>query len=219
MFAFSGILNDKLRGFYRSTFTDDDGNEQVIATTQFEATDARRAFPCWDEPDFKAVFGVTLVVPTDLLAVSNGAEIEPLDRATTGACVVRFADTMAMSTYLVAFVVGPLEATEPGRRRRRPAARRAPARQGPPHRRSRSRSAPSALRYFADYYGIPYPGDKLDLVAVPDFAVRRDGEPRLHHLPRDARCWSTRRRPPSPSCRTSPTSSPTSSPTCGSATS
>ena len=59
---FRGILNDKLRGFYRSTFTDDDGVERVIATTQFEATDARRAFPCWDEPDFKARFAITLVV-------------------------------------------------------------------------------------------------------------------------------------------------------------
>ena len=60
---FSGILNDQLRGFYRSVFTDVEGREQVIATTQFEATDARRAFPCWDEPDFKASFGVTLNVP------------------------------------------------------------------------------------------------------------------------------------------------------------
>ena len=56
----AGTLNDKLRGFYRSTFTDDDGVERVIATTQFEATDARRAFPCWDEPDCKAVFAITL---------------------------------------------------------------------------------------------------------------------------------------------------------------
>ena len=59
---FRGLLNDKLRGFYRSTFTDDDGVERVIATTQFEATDARRAFPCWDEPDLKARFAITLVL-------------------------------------------------------------------------------------------------------------------------------------------------------------
>ncbi len=60
--TFTGLLNDKLHGFYRSTFRDADGAEQVIATTQFEATDARRAFPCWDEPDFKATFAVTLIV-------------------------------------------------------------------------------------------------------------------------------------------------------------
>ena len=63
---FRGLLNDKLRGFYRSTFTDDDGVERVIATTQFEATDARRAFPCWDEPDFKAGFAITLHLDDDL---------------------------------------------------------------------------------------------------------------------------------------------------------
>jgi puromycin-sensitive aminopeptidase len=107
---FRGVLNDKLVGFYRSTFTDDDGVEHVLATTQMEATDARRAFPCWDEPDAKAVFAVTLVVPEDQLAVSNAGEIgrEP---AGDGKVAVRFADTMPMSTYLVAFVVGPLTAT------------------------------------------------------------------------------------------------------------
>ena len=66
MLGFEGILNDKLRGFYLSKFKDDDGNEHRIATTQFESTDARRAFPCFDEPDFKAVFGITLIVPDDL---------------------------------------------------------------------------------------------------------------------------------------------------------
>ena len=74
--AFTGILNDKLHGFYRSTFTDDDGNERLIATTQMEATDARRAFPCWDEPDRKAVFEVTLVVEEGLSAYSNGPIVE-----------------------------------------------------------------------------------------------------------------------------------------------
>ena len=77
---FTGTLNDKLHGFYRSTFTDTDGVDQVIATTQFEATDARRAFPCWDEPDFKAVFGITLVIDPDLTAVSNGAEVSRAPR-------------------------------------------------------------------------------------------------------------------------------------------
>ena len=65
-------MNDKLRGFYRSTYVDDDGVEQVIATTQMQATDCRRAFPCWDEPEFKAVFAVTLDVDDGLTAISNG---------------------------------------------------------------------------------------------------------------------------------------------------
>ncbi len=78
--TFTGTLNDKLRGWYRSTFKDDDGVERVIATTQMQATDCRRAFPCFDEPDFKAVFDITLVVEPDLLAVSNGPEVERVAR-------------------------------------------------------------------------------------------------------------------------------------------
>ena len=68
---FTGELNDKLRGFYRSSYTDIDGNERYMATTQLEATDARRAFPCWDEPALKATFELTLVVPSEMTAVSN----------------------------------------------------------------------------------------------------------------------------------------------------
>src|SRR5690606_8135374 len=95
---FRGELNDKLKGFYRSTFVDTDGNEQVIATTQFEATDARRAFPCWDEPEMKAVFAVTLVVDDGLTALSNAQEVARTSRP-NGKVEVRFADTMKMSTY------------------------------------------------------------------------------------------------------------------------
>ena len=78
--GFEGILNDKLHGFYLSTFKDDGGGEHRIATTQFESTDARRAFPCFDEPDFKAVFGITLIVPDDLYAVSNAPVISETPR-------------------------------------------------------------------------------------------------------------------------------------------
>ena len=167
---FRGVLNDKLRGFYRSTFVDAEGAEQVIATTQFEATDARRAFPCWDEPEHKAVFSVTLVVDRDLFAVSNAAQLtripspDHLDRDE-----VRFADTMAMSTYLVAFIVGPLEATDPVDVDGTPL--RVVYPRGKGHLTAYALEVGAfCLRHFADYYGIAYPGDKLDLVAVPDFA-------------------------------------------------
>ena len=165
---FTGILNDQLHGFYRSTFTDVEGNEQVIATTQFEATDARRAFPCWDEPDFKATFGVTLVVPDELMAVSNGAEVErtPLE---DGKVAVRFADTIKMSTYLVAFVVGQFEATEPLDVDGVPLRIIAP--KGKKHlTHFAMKCGEFCLGYLADYYDIPYPGDKMDMVAIPDFA-------------------------------------------------
>ena len=69
--GFRGLLNEQLRGFYRSTFTDADGTVHTIATTQFESTDARRAFPCFDEPAFKATYEVTLLVPAGLSAYSN----------------------------------------------------------------------------------------------------------------------------------------------------
>ncbi len=165
---FRGILNDKLHGFYRSRFTDSEGVSHIIATTQFESTDARRAFPCWDEPDRKAVFGVTLVVPAALLAISNGAEVER-ELLGDGRARVRFADTMKMSTYLVAFVIGPLEATEVVDVDGVPLRVVHPLGKATLARFALDIGA-SALRTFTDYYGIAYPGDKVDLVAIPDFA-------------------------------------------------
>ncbi|MDA1258942.1 MAG: M1 family metallopeptidase, partial [Chloroflexi bacterium] len=164
---FHGILNDQLHGFYRSTFKDDAGVEHTIATTQMEATDARRAFPCWDEPEFKAVYGITLVIPEDQFAVSNAAEIS--NEVADGKRTVRFADTMKMSTYLVAFIVGPFEATDPVDVNGTPLRIVYPRGKG--HLTDFSLEAGEfALSFFEDYYGIPYPGNKLDMVAVPDFA-------------------------------------------------
>ena len=168
-FRFRGVLNDQLRGFYRSTYRDDNGDERVIATTQMQSTDCRRSFPCWDEPDLKAVFGVTLVVEPDLLAVSNGPETAR-DTNADGKSVVRFADTMVMSSYLVAFVVGPLEATEwvdvdgtPIR------IVHLPGKAGLTG--FGIDVAAFCLRWFQSYYGIAYPSDKVDLLALPDFAA------------------------------------------------
>jgi puromycin-sensitive aminopeptidase len=166
--TFTGILNDKLHGFYRSTFRDEDGVEQVIATTQFEATDARRAFPCWDEPDFKAGFAITLIIDDGLTAISNGPVVEDEELA-NGKRQLRFAETMSMSTYLVAFVVGPFVLSDPvdvdgiplrvacipGREQLTAFALETGA---------------AVLRFFGRYFGIPYPAAKLDHVAIPDFA-------------------------------------------------
>jgi puromycin-sensitive aminopeptidase len=165
---FHGTLNDKLRGFYASTYTADDGSTKVIATTQFESTDARRAFPCWDEPDCKAVFGITLIAGEGELAVSNMHEVASTVLA-TGKRSVRFADTPLMSSYLVALVVGELEATPPvnvdG------VELRVIARPGALDQSAFALDVGAfALRYFQDWYGIPYPGSKLDFIATPDFA-------------------------------------------------
>ncbi|PON13441.1 peptidase [Candidatus Entotheonella serta] len=166
--TFSGILNDKLHGFYRSVFQDEDGHEHVIATTQFETTDARRAFPCFDEPEFKAVFGVTLIVPEDQFAVSNAPTIDE-QRLSDGRRKLVFADTMKMSTYLVAFCIGPFEATEPVDVDGVPLRIVHPVGKG--HLTDYALEVGAfSLRHFTEYYGIPYPDQKLDLVAIPDFA-------------------------------------------------
>ncbi|MCL1600926.1 MAG: M1 family metallopeptidase [Actinomycetia bacterium] len=166
--SFTGILNDDLRGFYRSVYTADDGVEKTIATTQFEATDARRAFPCWDQPDFKATYAVTLTVDDGLMAVSNAAEVSRM-KLESGKVEVTFAETMKMSTYLVAFVVGELEATDPVDVDGTPLRIIAPP--GNMHLTSFALDVGAhALRFFSEYYDIPYPGDKLDMVAIPDFS-------------------------------------------------
>jgi puromycin-sensitive aminopeptidase len=165
---FTGALNDKLRGFYRSTYRDEHGAEHVIAASQMQATDCRRAFPCWDEPAFKAVFQVTLDIEEHLTAISNGAEVSR--ETADGRAVITFADTMPMSTYLVAMVVGRLESTDavdvdgiPLRVFHTP---------GNGHLTDMGLDVGAfCLRWFQDYYGIAYPSDKIDLVALPDFAA------------------------------------------------
>ena len=178
--TFSGTLNDKLRGWYRSTYRDADGVERVIATSQMQATDCRRAFPCFDEPDFKAVFDVTLIVEPGLLAISNGAEVERtvVEPAVPSGSkeAVRFAPTMPMSTYLVAFVVGPLEASEPVMVPRPDGGDPVPLRivhvPGKSHLTAFGLDVGAfSLDWYQRYYGIPYPTDKCDMVALPDFAA------------------------------------------------
>ncbi|MGZ8463932.1 MAG: M1 family metallopeptidase [Candidatus Binatia bacterium] len=166
---FTGILNDKLHGFYRSLYKDAEGQDKPLASTQFESTDARRAFPCWDEPAFKAVYQVTLVIDEKLTAISNARVIDEKVLPGTGKKAVRFADTMKMSTYLLAFIVGDFEATEPveadGVDLRVLAV---------PGKKKLADFAvaigKASLEHFSQYYGISYPGDKLDLIAIPDFA-------------------------------------------------
>ncbi len=109
--SFTGELNDKLVGFYRSEYTSQDGETRYLATTQFEATDARRAFPCWDEPAKKATFDVTLIFSDEYQAVSNTPVVEETTPS-PGLKSVRFGVTPVMSTYLLAFIVGNLVSVE-----------------------------------------------------------------------------------------------------------
>lgn len=180
--AFAGVLNDLLVGFYRSVMSqrgdDHDSPDSqsplatTLAVTQFEATHARRAFPCFDEPAFKAVFSISLTIPDGLLGISNAAEISRR-AAEDGWVRIDFADTIPMSTYLVAVVVGNLESTPThmiqGRENEIPLRVIYPP--GNAHLCDFAiEVADHTVRYFEDYYELPYPGDKIDLVAIPDFA-------------------------------------------------
>jgi puromycin-sensitive aminopeptidase len=166
---FKGRLNTTLEGFYLSTYRDSSGADRQMASTQFQPTAARQAFPCWDEPAFKAVFATTLVIDPALKAVSNSPALGEYlegDRK-----VVRFADTIPMSTYLVAFAVGDLGVTEPVWVGRTPL-RVWYVPDTPEKRRLADfgqQFAKVSLEFFEDYYGQPYPGGKLDLLAIPAF--------------------------------------------------
>ena len=166
---FTGELNDKLRGFYRSHYVDDEGERRYLASTQFEATDARHAFPCWDEPVLKARFSVTLVIPSDLTAVSNMPVVSE-GQAGPGTKAVSFAETPVMSTYLLAFVVGDLASIEQQATDgtlMRVWTTRGKEEQG----RFALETAVRLLDYFNEYFGIAYPLPKLDHIAIPDFAA------------------------------------------------
>lgn len=166
--VFTGIHNDMLKGFYRSKYYID-GEEQYMAVTQFEATDARRAFPCFDEPARKAVFTVTLIIPEELTAISNTVETENKSLG-NGLKSVTFATTPIMSTYLLAMIVGKFEYVEkktkegitvrvfvtPGKKEQAYFAVDAGAK---------------ILSFFSEYFAIPYPLPLLDMIAIPDFAA------------------------------------------------
>ena len=166
---FVGVLNDKLRGFYRSHYTDIDGNERHLATTQFEATDARRAFPCWDEPSLKATFALTLLVDSGLAAISNMPIAEDTAEP-DGRKRLRFDETPIMSTYLLAFIIGDLKCVEQEAEDGtliRIWATAGKEEQG----RFALETAIRLLKYFNEYFGTPYPLPKLDHLAIPDFAA------------------------------------------------
>ena len=159
--AFGGILNDKLRGFYLSKT-----KARNYAVTQFEATDARRAFPSFDEPAFKATFDVALTIDARDTAISN-TNILTDTPAAPGKHKLIFATTPRMSTYLVAFLVGDFACSK-GK------ADGVPIRVcSTPDKVALTHFAVQAAEHFLSYYdtyfGIKYPMPKLDLIGIPDF--------------------------------------------------
>jgi len=166
--VYHGELNDQMHGFYRSKYAVD-GEERYMAVTQFEATDARRAFPCWDEPSIKATFRVTLEIPQDRAALSN-MPVASTSLTKDGLKIVRFKETPVMSTYLLAFIVGEFDSIV-GRTKNNTLVRVFT----PVGKKEQGRFAldvaKKTLSFYDNYFGIPYPLPKLDLVAIPDFAA------------------------------------------------
>ena len=164
--TYLGTINDRMAGFYRSKYRAGD-TDKYCAVTQFQESDARRAFPCFDHPAKKATFDLELVIDEGLVAISNGpvtGEKQLGDKRK----VVTFQRTPKMSTYLLFFGIGEFEFTE-----------------DPGEVLVRAGTMPGMIRYAAfglefgrkalefceDYYGLKYPLPKLDLIAIPDFAA------------------------------------------------
>jgi len=162
--TFTGKLNDNLAGFYRSKNVVGD-QTQWLATTQFEPADARKAFPCWDEPAIKATFTIVLTAPIDMTVLSNMPAVST--KVEGASQTVEFAPTPIVSTYLIAFCVGHFECVENVEKNYKVWTT--------PGKKEMGRFALDCgvkiLDYFADYYGIPYPLPKTDMIAIPDFAA------------------------------------------------
>ena len=170
--TFKGILNDKMRGFYKSKYTLD-GVDKHLAVTQFESTDARRAFPCFDEPSQKAIFDVTLMIPANTVAISNTMESN-ISEHESGYKIVEFEPTPKMSTYLLAFIVGEFEYIE-GNRQQATGNKSLVRVFTTPGKKEQASFALDVsikcLDFYEDYFGIDYPLPVLDMIAIPDFAA------------------------------------------------
>lgn len=165
---FEGTLNDRMRGFYRSRY-EVDGKERHMATTQFESTDARMAFPCIDEPAAKAVFDVTLMVPKGHTAISNTMPSAVREHE-AGYDVVQFSPTPKMSTYLLAFIIGEFEFVE--KKTKRGTLVRVFVTPGKKKQAAFSLDvAARCLDFYENYFGIKYPLPVLDMIAIPDFSA------------------------------------------------
>jgi len=162
--SFSGKINQQGQGlFYMHYHEQGSGTKKIMLGTQFEATDARRFFPCWDEPVFRARFQLTAVVPENWLAVSN-MPVES-EKKIAGGKEVRFAPTPPMSSYLNVFAAGDLDLIESrsGPTQIRVIATKGKAKLG----RYALEATAQILQYYNDYFGVAYPLPKLDQIALP----------------------------------------------------
>jgi len=165
--SFEGQLLDGLAGFYKSKNITKDGEIKYIATTQFEPADARRCFPCFDAPDMKAVFEISITADKKFEVISNMPALETtsIDKARQ---TVRFQQTPKMSTYLVYFGIGEFEYSED---KYKGIAVRFVCTKGKKKFGAFAIDCTKKfLEYYENYFGVPYPLPKIDLIALPDFS-------------------------------------------------
>ncbi len=162
---FEGILNDRLLGFYRSQYQQN-GKTKYLATTQFEAADARRAFPCWDEPEAKATFEISIVAENTFTAISNMPV--KTKKKSGNKTIYNFQKTPPVSTYLIYLGVGEFEylSGKSGKIQIRVVTTKGNISKG----KFSLDLAKKLLTSYEQYFGIKFPLPKLDLIAVPDFA-------------------------------------------------
>lgn len=162
---FKSKIREDLRGFYKSVYSINK-KEKILLTTQFEPNDARKCFPCFDEPGLKSIFSLTLKIPDNLNAVSNMPIKKQFGK--DSAKTVIFEETPMMSTYLLAFVIGELEYVE-GKTNEGTIVRILTT----PGKKDKAKFpldvAIKSLEFYNKYFSIPYPLPKLDLIAIPDF--------------------------------------------------
>ncbi|OXV08639.1 hypothetical protein Egran_03598 [Elaphomyces granulatus] len=172
--TFTGPLNDNMVGFYRSSYTAKGGEKKYMATTQMEPTDARRAFPCFDEPALKAEFTITLIADKDLTCLSNmdvASETEIDSKTSLGKKkAVKFNKSPLMSTYLVAFIVGDLNYIE-STQFRVPIRVYAAPDQNIEHGRFALELAAKTLAFYEEAFDSEFPLPKMDMIAIPDFSA------------------------------------------------
>jgi len=176
--SFYGLISESLRGFYRSRYQIN-GVDKYMATTQFEATDARRCFPCFDEPAQKATFCVSLIIPGSHSAISNTLP-KTIREHEAGYKIIEFASTPRMSTYLLAFIIGEFEFVEGytkkeikqtlNKIKNNQTQVRVFTTPGKVHQAKFSLEvAIKCLEFYNEYFDIPYPLPVLDMIAIPDF--------------------------------------------------
>ncbi|CCW69055.1 unnamed protein product [Phytomonas sp. Hart1] len=177
---YTGDISDKLAGFYRSKYQTSDGRNVYLATTQFEAVDARRAFPCWDEPAHKAVFHITITAPSHMVCISNMHEIArdpvPSEANQAPATTYTFAPSPKMSTYLVAWTIGELDSIRATvHLPMTPEQDTIVSVYTPKGKSSQAQFALDvsvrALPFYEAFFEQGYLLKKMDLVAIPDFAA------------------------------------------------